>query len=310
MLRVSLAFAAIYLVWGSTYLAIRIAIDTMPPLTMAALRFITAGALLWLWCELRGIERATPRHWRSASIIGTLLLLGGNGGVCWAEQHVSSGVVALIVAFVPFWMVLLPWLRPGGERPSGAEMIGLALGIAGMVILIDPLAATGAPLHRGGTAVVVFATLAWAGGSLYSRSAPRAASPLRSTAMEMLTGGLALGVVGAALGEWQQADLQALSIASLGALAYLVIFGSIVAFTAYMWLLRVSTPARVATYAYVNPVVAVWLGWWLAGETITPRMLVAAAVILIGVAVIITFGRSYRPASEGEAIRENSQAST
>lgn len=295
LLTISLAFAAIYVIWGSTYLAIRVAIETLPPLTMAAARFLIAGSLLWIWCELRGVERAGRGHWRSAAIIGTLMLLGGNGGVCWVEQYVASGIASLVVALVPFWMVLLHWARRGGARPTVAEVCGLLLGFVGMVILADPGAAMPeTAMHRGSIAVLLIATLAWAVGSLYSRTAARPGSPLRSTAMEMLAGGLALAIAGAGLGEWRAIDPATFSIRSLAAVGYLVVFGSVVAFTAYMWLLRVSTPARVATYAYVNPIVAVFLGWWLVGEQVTARTLVAAVVILLGVAVIITFGRSYR----------------
>ncbi|HEX8319578.1 drug/metabolite exporter YedA [Longimicrobium sp.] len=298
--RVIAAFAAVYLLWGSTYLAIRFAIETLPPLLMAGVRFLLAGAVLYAFMRLRGEPAPTRRHWKSAALIGALLLVGGNGGVTLAERTVPSGVAALLVAMVPLWMVLLEWLRPGGTRPTGRVAVGLAVGFAGMVILVGPsqLAGAGA-VDFGGAALVLCGSLAWSIGSIYARRATLPANAFVATGMEMLCGGVLLLVAGAARGELAGLDPAAFTGRSLAALAYLVVFGSLVGFTAYIWLLGVSTPARVSTYAYVNPVVAVFLGWAMAGEAVTARVLIAAAVIVAAVAVITT---GPRPRAEPGAL--------
>ncbi len=284
------AFAAIYVIWGSTYFAIRVAIETIPPFLMAGLRFLFAGAVLYAWCRWRGAPAPSRRHWLSATIIGGLLLLGGNGGVVWSEQFVPSGIAALIVATVPLWLVLLNWLGSAGQRPGIAEVVGVALGFTGMILLVQMGGDDGGePLHRVGAIVLLFATLSWSVGSLYSRRAPLPSSPLVATGMEMLAGGALLTVAGTVAGEWPRFAPSAMSFRSLAAVLYLIVFGSLVAFTAYMWLLRVTTPARVATYAYVNPIVALLLGWGFAGEPLTARTLLASAVILLGVVVTITY---------------------
>lgn len=284
------AFAAIYVIWGSTYFAIRVAIETIPPFLMAGLRFLLAGAVLYAWCRCRGAPAPSLRHWLSATIIGGLLLLGGNGGVVWSEQFVPSGIAALIVATVPLWLVLLNWLGPAGQRPGIAEVAGVALGFTGMILLVQMGGGeAGAPLHRLGAIVLLVATLSWSVGSLYSRRAPLPSSPLVATGMEMLAGGALLTLAGTIAGEWPRFAPGAMSVRSLTAVVYLIVFGSLVAFTAYMWLLRVTTPARVATYAYVNPIVALLLGWGFAGEPLTARTLLASAVILLGVVVTITY---------------------
>lgn len=289
------AFAAVYLVWGSTYLAIRFALETLPPFLMAAARFLVAGGVLYAVVRARGEPRPSLVHWRSAVIVGGLLLFLGNGGVVWAEQTVPSGVVALLVATLPLWMVLLEWARPGGERPTGRVVAGLVVGFAGLVLLVGPADLMGGGrVDPVGAGVVLFAALAWAAGSIYSRGAPLPASPFLATGMEMLAGGALLLALGVARGELGVLDLSAVSAKSALALAYLVVFGSLVGFTAYVWLLRVSTPSRVSTYAYVNPVVAVLLGWGLAGEPLSARVLGAAAVIIAAV-VLITRSRTAPP---------------
>ncbi len=302
--RVLAAFAAIYLIWGSTYLGIRFAIETLPPFLMAGVRFIVAGTALYGWLRLRGVPRPTRANWAAAALVGALLLLGGNGIVTWAEQRVPSGLAALLVATVPLWMVLLDWLRPGGTRPSGQVILGLACGLAGMALLIGPtdLAGNGA-LDPVGALALVLATLSWSVGSLYSRRASLAQSPLLATGMEMLMGGLLLLAAGSLTGEWARLNLGGVSLLSVAALGYLIVFGSLIAFSAYVWLLRVTTPARAATYAYVNPVVAVFLGWALAGEPLNARILLAAAIIIAAV-VIITSERARRevPAGQTKAV--------
>ena len=295
-LRLAAAFGAVYLIWGSTYLGIRLAIDTIPPLTMAGVRFVIAGTLMYGWMRWRGARQRLPGqrlprpsavHWRSALILGGLMLLGGNGGVTWAEQRVPTGLVALLIGTVPLWMALLEALRRGGTRPAGRTVLGLVLGFGGVAWLVGPgtrLAGPGVDLVGAG--VVLAGALAWAAGSLYSRRAPQPAGGLTGTAMEMQAGGVLLLLAGGLSGEWQRLNLAAVSLQSLLAMGYLVIFGSIVAFTAYLWLLRNTTPARASTYAYVNPVVAVFLGWAVLGEALTPQIGLAMVVILAGVVLI------------------------
>jgi len=291
-LHIVAAFAAIYVIWGSTYLGIRIAIETLPPLLMAGMRFIVAGPLLYVLARRGGAPRPTGVQWRATAIVGALLLLGGNGFVTLAEQRVSSGLAALLVATVPLWMVLLDWVFLRAIRPSSKVFVGLALGLVGIVLLIGPADLLGD--HRVdilGAGMLTLAALSWSIGSLYARRAALPDAPLLGTAMEMSAGGILLVLAAGVKGEWIQVDFASVSLRSWLALSYLTLLGSIVAFTAYTWLLRVSTPARVSTYAYVNPVVAVVLGWAVAGETLTLQMLLAAAVIVLAV-VIITTGRS------------------
>lgn len=294
-LRKILAFAAVYIIWGSTYLAIRFAIETIPPFLMAGTRFLIAGGLLYAWARLRGAGRPSLRHWRSGLIVGGLMLLGGNGGVTWAEQRISSGLAALLIATVPMWMALLEALPPNRMLPTRRALptrrvlFGLGLGILGVALLIGPSSLLDSEaVDLLGALAVIGGALAWALGSLYSRHAELPDSPLQGIALEMLGGGALLLLAGSLSGEWGRLDLQAVSAGSLLALGYLVLFGSIVAFSAYIWLLKHTSPARAATYAYVNPVVAVWLGWALADEPLTALTLLAAAVIIAGVALINT----------------------
>jgi drug/metabolite transporter (DMT)-like permease len=287
------AFAAVYIIWGSTYLAIRLAIETMPPFLMAGLRFVISGVILYIWTAAQGAGRPTLANWRSTAIVGGLLLLGGNGLVTWSEQRLSSGLAALLVAMVPLWMVLLDWLR-SGNRPGAPVIAGVLVGLGGIALLVssgDSGSEMGIDLI--GVAAVMLASFCWANGSLYARNAPLPKSSLQGTGMEMLIGGLLLLLAGTFTGEWARFDISAISMTSFLALLYLVVFGGIIAYSSYTWLLRVSTPARVATYAYVNPVVAVFLGWALADEPLTPRTLLSAAVI-VGAVVIITTYRDRR----------------
>jgi drug/metabolite transporter (DMT)-like permease len=293
------AFAAVYLLWGSTYLAIIFALETMPPLLMAGARFLLAGSILYAVMRLRGEPAPSPRHWRSTAIIGALLLMCGNGGVTLAERTVPSGVAALLVAMVPMWMVVFEWLRPGGTRPTGRTLLGLLVGFVGIVVLVGPGALGSDGVDLFGAGLVMVGAAAWAGGSIYSRGAALPKSALLATGMEMLWGGAWLTVAGILTGELGRVDPSGFSTTSILAYLYLVVAGSLVGFTAYIWLLGVSTPARVSTYAYVNPVVAVLLGWWLLDEPLTPRVLAAAAIIVLAVAVITTGKRP--PAAADQA---------
>lgn len=287
--KIVAAFAAIYLIWGSTYLGIAIAIQTAPPFLMAGARFVIAGILLYGWMRLRGAPRPTRANWAGAAVVGGLLLLGGNGAVVWAEQRVPSGIAALLVATLPVWLVMLDWARPGGPRPGRLVIAGLALGLAGVAVLVGPATfAGGARIDLLGAMVLMGGSLCWAAGSLYSRQARLPESSALGMAMQMLAGGAMLFVAGTVAGEWRGLDLSAISGASLGAILYLIVFGSLIGFTAYMWLLRVAPPARVATYAYVNPIVAVFLGWLVLGEPVSSRTVVAAGIIIAAVALIVT----------------------
>lgn len=287
------AFATVYVVWGSTYLAIRYAVATLPPFVMAGARFLLAGAIMIAWAKWKDGARATGSNWRAAAIAGALLLAFGNGAVVWAEQRVPSGLTALLVAAVPLWMVLADWLRPGGTRPTLGVAIGVAVGIAGIVLLVGPASLGGQRVDPAGSAALVFGSLSWAIGSLYSRTADLPANPIFATGMEMFAGGAVLWLGALLTGDWGRLDLAHASASSITGFVYLVIFGSLIGFTAYAWLLRVSTPARVSTYAFVNPVIAVLLGWAIAHEPVGPRTIVAAAVIVGAVALItMTRGKS------------------
>ena len=286
--RLIAAFVAVYVIWGSTYLAIRFAVQTLPPLLMASARFVVAGVIVLLWARLRdGAAWPTRVEWRVGLISGALLLLGGNGGVSWAEQRVPSGIAALLVAIVPVFMVLLEWLRPNGTRPRAAVFAGVGLGLAGLALLVGPDALRGGARSNAiGALVLVLASLSWAAGSLYTKLAPKATSGTMATGTQMLLGGLALFAAAVVAGEPARLDLAHASSSSLIAFLYLLTFGSLIGFTAYVYLLAHTTAAKASTYAYVNPVVAVLLGWAIGHEPVTSRTVLAAAVILGGVAII------------------------
>ena len=284
--KVILALTAVYVVWGSTYLAIRFAVETIPPFFMAGVRFFIAGAVLYAWLRMRGAPPPTPTHWKSMSIIGILLIGGGNGAVSWAEQTVPSGLTALIIALVPLLFVTIEWMQTR-ERPTAKVLIGLLLGFIGMIVLIDPARITeGGHVDPIGTTVIAVGTLAWAAGSMYSRTAEHPTRPLLGTAMQMLAGAALLLIVSAFSGELFGISFSAMSRASLISLGYLIVFGSLIAFTAYIWLLRAAPPAQVSTYAYVNPIIAVFLGWLLADELLNMRIVIATVIIVAAVAII------------------------
>ncbi len=283
------AFASIYLIWGSTYLAIRYAVETIPPFIMGGIRFLISGALLYLWARYRGAPKPTRIHWRNAIVAGGFLLLGGNGAVVWAEQFVPSGLTALLVSILPFWLVIIEWVRPPRRRPSGAVLVGLVLGFVGIIVLAGPSGLGGhgnvAPL---GALVLILGSLSWAIGSFWSRDAQLPESGLLTTGMEMLGGGALLLIVGTSTGELAHFDVHAISKASAVGLLYLITFGSLIGFTSYIWLLDKVSPARLGTYAYVNPLVAVLLGWAIAGERLSIRTGVATAIVICAVALITT----------------------
>jgi drug/metabolite transporter (DMT)-like permease len=285
---VILALGTVYLVWGSTYFGILIAIKTIPPMSMAALRFTVAGALLYGWAVRRGDregDRPGLAQWAAAAVVGTALLAAGNGAVTWAEQRIPSGIAALLIASVPLWMSILGRVLLA-ERVSWMVALGLAVGFAGLVLLVRPSGSH--RLDLVATLVVLGGALAWASGSVWSRRAALPRRPLVTTGMEMLAAGAVLAVVSVVGGEPARIEFEAISGRSLLAIAYLVVFGSLVAFSAYVWLLRNVRTSVVGTYAYVNPVVAVALGATLGGEPVTGHTLLAGAVILAGVALIVT----------------------
>lgn len=281
------AFLAVYLIWGSTYLAIRFVVLEMPPFLSTALRHLTAGVILYVAMRWSGTPTPDRRVWVVSAVVGLLLLFAGNGGVAYAEQVVPSGLTALIIAIIPVEIVLLAWLWPGAERskPRKTVFAGLALGALGLGILLGPQAFLGeGRVDPVGALILLVATLCWAAGSVYAKRAKVQAHPVMMVGIQSLAAGVACVLLGTALGEWPRFAVPSPKAAF--ALAYLVVFGSIIAFSCYVWLLKVTTPARVATYAYVNPIVAVFLGWLLANEPLTWRVLLAAAVIIGAVAMV------------------------
>jgi drug/metabolite transporter (DMT)-like permease len=289
-LKLISAFASVYIVWGSTYLAIRFAIETIPPLLMAGFRFIIAGLLMYVWGRFRSKERPTRIHWQSAAIVGLMLMLVGNGGLSWSEQLIPSGIAALIVAISPLWFILIDWMQ-GGTRPTAGVFIGLALGTLGIAILVDPADLVGGgEVSALGATVLLLSSVCWAFGSFYARSAKLPASPALANGMEMLLGGIGLIFVGMITGEMKDLHLANVTTKSLLAVAYLVVFGSIIGFSSYIWLFRSTTPTRASTYAYVNPVVAVFIGWLVGGEQLPTRVVLAAVLIIAAVAAITIFG--------------------
>jgi drug/metabolite transporter (DMT)-like permease len=289
-LKLLAAFASVYLVWGSTYLAIRIAIETIPPLLMAGVRFIIAGSVMYAWGWFRSKEKPTRMHWKSAAIVGLMLLLVGNGGLSWSEKLIPSGIAALLVAVSPLWFILIDWMQ-GSTRPTAGVFIGLALGTLGIVVLVDPANLVGGgDVSTLGAVVLLGSSVCWAYGSFYARRAKLPSSPPLANGMEMLVGGVALLLVGTLLGEWNDLHVAQVTLRSLLGVLYLVVFGSIIGFSSYIFLFRSTTPTRASTYAYVNPVVAVLIGWLVGGEQLPARVALAALLIIAAVATITVFG--------------------
>jgi drug/metabolite transporter (DMT)-like permease len=298
-LKVAAALLTVYVVWGSTYLAIALMIETLPPLLAASARYLVAGVLMVAFLAARARFRGSPleatgaAQWRAAAIVGVLLLLGGNGFVVLSELRIPSGIAAVLVATVPIWLAVFDAIATR-RRPSALAIGGIVAGFAGVAILLAPVSGVES-IDPLGVLLVLVAALSWALGSVYSRGAPMPRSALLGTGMEMLTGGAALFVAGGLLGEVGQIQPAAFSLSSLLALAYLIVFGSLVAFTAYVWLLGNVPVSTVGTYAYVNPIVAVALGALFRHEPITPRTLIAA-VIIIGAVIAMVSGRPRRSA--------------
>ncbi len=294
--RVWIALGTIYVVWGSTFLAIAVVVRDLPPFLSMAIRHLAAGALLFAWVMLRRREREPLgwKQWRAAFVFGGALFLVGHGGLAWAQQDVPSGIAALLVGTIPLWFAILARIFMG-ERLGGRAFAGLVLGFAGLALLVDPSGEEGAePI---GALVIVLGALGWSAGSIYSQRSALPKNTLLGAAMGMLAGGLLLATVSAGRGEWDDATF---SSDALLAIAYMVVVGSLIGFSAYVWLLKTVPASTVSTYAYVNPVIAVLLGWAFNDEVITGRTLVAGAAIVIGVALMVSRSSEKKPAPDRE----------
>lgn len=293
--KVWIALLALYIVWGSTYLGIRFAVETIPPFLHASLRFLISGVILYLWRRAAGDPAPTAGNWKSTAIVGTALLLGGNGLVAWAEQTIPSGIAALMITTSPFWLVLFESLRAGGTKPSWQAILGLVIGFIGVFILVGPAEITGVEggFDTFGIILLLLAPLFWSMGSIYAKGADMPRSTLLSTGMQMLMGAVALFLVSVIRGELNGFSLETVSMRSWLALAYLITFGSLIGFVSYGWLLHNAPVSLMSTYAYVNPVVAVLLGSLLADEPLNGRILIAAAII-IGSVVLINSARQVK----------------
>ncbi|MBA2482669.1 MAG: drug/metabolite exporter YedA [Planctomycetes bacterium] len=282
------AYIALYVIWGSTYLAIALAIETLPPFLMAGTRFLVAGTILFTWMHMLGEPRPKRKQWGSAILVGFLLLVVGNGAVCWAQHWVPSGITALTIASTPLWMAVLPWIAHRGPAPRPLVLLGIAIGLVGVGVLGGAMPGTMDRERAIAFGVLLAAALSWAIGSLWSKALPLPKSPLMAAAVQMLCGGVGLLAVGFAVGEGARISLADTSLTSWLALAYLVVFGAIIGFGAFVFLLRWSSPTRVATYAYVNPVIAVLLGWAFHDEPLSARTFIAAALIIVAVVLIVS----------------------
>jgi drug/metabolite transporter (DMT)-like permease len=296
------SFAAVYVLWGATFFAIRIGIESFPPLVLAGLRHLSVGLVFYpIFRHLSG-EKPTLRQWRTTIVTGVLLLLCGNGTVSWAEKIIPSGIAALLVATVSLWMVLVDWFRPRGTRPAPRVLLGLLLGFAGMALLVGPKHLGGSErISPYGALALILASLAWAVGSIYSKHHSIPNSAMLGVAMQMMAGGTALLIVAGISGEFRELHLAEVTLRSWLALMYLAVFGSALGFSAYIYILKHGTAAHVATYAFVNPVVALFLGWMLGGEALSLRTILASAVILTAVILVITMPHK-DPVEADEAI--------
>jgi drug/metabolite transporter (DMT)-like permease len=287
-LQLVLAWAAVYFIWGSTYLGIRLAIDSIPPLLMAGSRHLLAGLVLFSWSWIRyRLPVPGPSAWLRAGTLGVLMLVTANGATTWAEQLVPSGLTALIVCTSALWLVLLNWLWRGAERPTPRMVAGLAAGFGGVAVLVAPgQFAGGTHVNLLGALVLTGAALSWSIGSIYTLKLPRPANPSQFVSMQMIVAGCVLVATALLSGEGTAFSPGRVTTTSLVAYLYLTLFGSLISYSAYFWLLGHTTPSRLATISYVNPLVAVLLGWALAGESLTLRTALAAAIILLAVGLI------------------------
>jgi len=284
-----LNFMAVYFLWGGTFFAMRLGVEAIPPLILAGIRHFTVGILFYPLLRWKTGQKPNRRQWTTAAISGVLLMCLGNGGVCWAERTVPSGIAALLVATVTLWIVIVDWLRPGGVRPSARVLFGTALGFAGMVILVGPMQIGKAGrVDPVGAIILIVASLAWACGSLVAKHGEMPSAPLLGVAMQGLWGGGLLWVIGFCNGEVAQFHPSTVPLRSWLAVAYLLVCGSVIGFSSYLYILKNSTAARVGTYAFVNPMVALAIGWLLGGEGMSSRTALAAGVILTAVVMVIS----------------------
>jgi drug/metabolite transporter (DMT)-like permease len=306
--KVWLALLALYIVWGSTYLGIKVAIETIPPFFHAGIRFLISGLILVIWQRTAGHSMPTRKQWKSTAIIGTLLLLGGNGLVAWAEQFIPSGIAALIIASVPMFLVIGEAIRPNGVKPNWQGIVGLLIGFVGIFILVGPSEISGSTtrLNPFGVGALLSACLFWTIGSIYSKSADLPKSSLMNTGAQMLMGSMSLFIVSLISGELNGWDVTAVSTRSLYGLSYLIFVGSLVGFVSYGWLLQNAPISLVSTYAYVNPIVAVLLGTWFANEILEPRIWLATGII-IGSVIFINSTRPKVRYEAKEVLVENNQ---
>jgi drug/metabolite transporter (DMT)-like permease len=307
--KIWIALIALYVVWGSTYLGIKVAIETIPPFFHAGMRFLVSGIILVIWQRSAGQALPTRRQWMSTAIIGTLLLLGGNGLVSWAEQFIPSGIAALIIGSIPMFLVVAEALRPGGVKPNWQAIVGLLIGFTGIFILIGPSEISGSAtkLNPFGVAALLSAAVFWSIGSIYSKTADLPKSSLMSTGAQMLMGSISLFIVSLITGELNGWDVTAVSTRSLYGLSYLIFVGSLVGFVSYGWLLQNAPISLVATYAYVNPIVAVLLGSWLASEKLEPHIWLATAIIIGAVMFINSRNKPKVRKEAKEVLVENNQ---
>ncbi len=290
LIVIIVALLSVYIFWEGTYLGMKVAIETIPPFIMAGTRFLIAGGVFYTIARLKGEKRPKVEEWKGAGIVGALMLMCGNGVVAWAEQRVPSAIASLLVATVPLWIILFNWLGRNRKKPNIGVIVGILLGFSGIYVLV---------LHSGGTnskgidtigiLALLLASISWSAGSLYSRSAKLPKSPMLSTAMQMVVGGVLLSIASFFLGDWSKMHLFEISIRSCIAFGYLIVFGSIIGYSAYIWLLKNAEPSLVSTYAFVNPIIAVFLGWFLANEQLTVNSLVAAVIIIPAVIFITIF---------------------
>ncbi len=286
--KLALAFAAIWVIWGSTYLGIAIGLETIPTFALAAGRFIIAAIAMYAFARYRGAANPTLAQWRWAALLGFLFFVIGNGVVVFVEQRVSSGLTALLVAMVSAWTAIIEWLKPGGRAPTTPVTVGIVLGFVGAALLLLPVGGGGEQVSPLDAGLLIVSTFAWALASVLSKKADLPRETSMTAAAEMICGAVGLSLLGLFSGDFGRMASSHVSGRSFWALIYLAVFGSLVAFTCFAWLLKVSTPAKVSTAGYINPMVAVALGWAFHSEVLTPRSLIASAIIVAGVALIIT----------------------
>jgi drug/metabolite transporter (DMT)-like permease len=299
--KTAFAFAAIYLIWGSTFLATRFAVVTIPSFFVAGTRFFVAGVVLFLIGRMNHREKLTRQHWRSAACLGALFFLTCHGGVSWAAKHVPSGVSALLMSSISLWTGLIEWIRRSETRPNKLVAISLGVGFLGIATLVvRPEVLAGSQVGSLGALVIVIGAFSWSLGTVFARRVALPSSVVVSSGMQMICGGGLLLIAGVMSGQAGHLSLAALDTTSIVSMTFLTLIGSLVGFTCYIWLLGIVSPTLVATYAYVNPIVAVFLGWALAGERLTPRSMIASLVVLLSVAMIITSRRSSVPTAKFE----------